>query len=106
MINDKSHVSMEQHVCPACARTHDVGILLNTRLGKTLERTTVTGWRFCKECQSKLDDGYCILVAVDLEKSVGAGASEVYRTGGIAYIKDSDAPPLQWITQEDFDDLT
>jgi len=41
----KSHVGMEQKVCPVCGQAFDTGvILLDKRLRNSLERKTVTGW--------------------------------------------------------------
>ena len=44
----KSHVGMEQNVCPVCGKAFDTGtILLDRRLRNSLERKTVTGWSLC-----------------------------------------------------------
>src|SRR3546814_5168048 len=45
VMNDKSHVSLEQHVCLVCGVAFDTGaILLDKRLRASLERHTATGW--------------------------------------------------------------
>ncbi len=66
----KSHVSMEQGLCPICGRTEDTGaILLHRRMKQVLDTKTVTGWTPCAEHKKMIDDGYVMLVAVDAEKS-------------------------------------
>lgn len=58
----KSHVSVEQKVCPVCGKASNVGILLDRRLEDSLETNTVTGFDFCKEHQKFVDDGYVICI--------------------------------------------
>lgn len=44
VMNDKSHVSLEQHVCLVCGTAFDTGaILLDKRLRASMERHTATG---------------------------------------------------------------
>ena len=51
-MNDKSHVSLERHVCLVCGVAYDTGsILLDKRLRQSLERYTTTGWGLCAEHQ-------------------------------------------------------
>ena len=51
-MNDKSHVSLEQHVCLVCGTAFDTGaILLDKRLRASMERHTATGWGLCPEHQ-------------------------------------------------------
>jgi len=84
----KSHVTMEQKVCPACGKPFDTGaILLDRKVRQVFDNKTVTGFSFCPDDQAKIDEGYVILVAIDKEKSTDFSASGVYRTGAIAYIK-------------------
>ncbi|HHW2678374.1 hypothetical protein [Pseudomonas aeruginosa] len=57
-MNDKSHVSLEQHVCLVCGTGFDTGaILLDKRLRASMERHTATGWGLCPEHQKLSDDG-------------------------------------------------
>ena len=51
-MNDKSHVSLEQHVCLVCGAGFDTGtILLDKRLRASMERHTAIGWGLCPEHQ-------------------------------------------------------
>lgn len=86
-MSEKSHVSLEQKVCPVCAQTHDVGVLLHKRLAKTLEPRTVTGWAMCPEHARLEGEGYIALVGVDRDKSTDMTLGGVYRTGDIAHIR-------------------
>ncbi len=46
-MHDKSHVSLEQHVCLVCGTAFDTGaVLLDKRLRASMERHTATGWGF------------------------------------------------------------
>lgn len=92
-MNDKSHVSLEQHVCLACGKPFDTGaILLDKRLRASMERHTATGWALCPEHQKLSDDGFVVLVECDLQRS-GSQASgrmrpeQAYRTGRLAHLK-------------------
>ena len=81
---DKSYVSMERNVCPACGKEFDTGaLILDRRMRNSLEKYTVTGTSFCKDCQEKLDEGFVILVEV----REGATRSNPYRTGNMAFLK-------------------
>ncbi|WP_430522156.1 hypothetical protein [Pseudomonas aeruginosa] len=52
-MNDKSHVSLEQHVCLVCGTAFDTGaILLDKRLRASMERHTATGWGLCPSIRS------------------------------------------------------
>lgn len=43
-MSDKSHVSLEQHVCLVCGVAFDTGtILLDRRLGVSMRRPTASG---------------------------------------------------------------
>ncbi|HCL4034881.1 ATPase [Pseudomonas aeruginosa] len=93
-MNDKSHVSMEQHVCLVCGVAFDTGaILLDKRLRASMERHTATGWGLCAEHQKLADDGFVALVECDPQRS-GSPASggrvkpeQAYRTGRLAHLK-------------------
>jgi hypothetical protein len=91
-MNDKSHVSMEQHVCLVCGVAFDTGaILLDKRLRASMERHTVTGWGLCAEHQKLADDGFVALVECDPQRSGSPGGrlkpEQAYRTGRLAHIK-------------------
>lgn len=88
----KSHVGMEQKVCPVCGQAFDTGtILLDKRLRNSLERKTVTGWDLCPKHAKLWQEGYIALVACDPEKSRFTGniikPEDAYRTGAIAHIR-------------------
>jgi hypothetical protein len=91
-MNDKSHVSMEQHVCLVCGVTFDTGaILLDKRLRASMGRRTTTGWGLCAEHQKLADDGFVALVECDPQRSGSPGGSlkpeQAYRTGRLAHLK-------------------
>jgi len=92
-MSEKSYVSMEAAVCPACARKHQTGtILLDRRLRERLDRETVTHWAPCPEHQEMLDDGRVLLVEIDYEKSDKLPNGNVlpegaYRLGAVAALK-------------------
>lgn len=69
-MSDKSHVSLEQHVCLVCDTAFDTGaILLEKRLRQSMERYTATGWGLCPEHQKLSDDGFVALVECDPQRS-------------------------------------
>ena len=86
-MNDKSHVSLEQHVCLVCGTRFDTGaILLDRRLRASMERHTATGWGLCPEHQKLSDEGFVALVECDpqygihrLVKQVKGRSSRVLR---------------------------
>ena len=93
-MNDKSHVSLEQHVCLVCGTAFDTGaILLDKRLRASMERHTATGWGLCPEHQKLSDDGFVALVECDPQRSgtpSGSGLmkpDQAYRTGRLAHLK-------------------
>ncbi len=91
-MNDKSHVSMEQHVCLVCGVAFDTGaILLDKRLRASMERHTSTGWGLCAEHQKLADEGFVALVECDPQRSGLPGGrlkpEQAYRTGRLAHIK-------------------
>ena len=92
----KDYVGIESKICPACAKRHDTGLLMDRRLRNTLERHTVTGWELCPEHKAQIAGGYIILTEIDPEKSTQAGMasqpnnmdpSSVWRTGTIMALK-------------------
>ncbi|HEI6793850.1 MULTISPECIES: hypothetical protein [Enterobacteriaceae] len=93
-MNDKSHVSLERHVCLVCGVTYDTGnLLLDKRLRASMERYTTTGWGLCAEHQKLSDDGFVALVECDPQRSgspAGGGRlkpEQAYRTGKLAHLK-------------------
>ncbi len=93
-MNEKSHVSLEQHVCLICGVAFDTGsILLDKRLRASMERHTATGWGLCPEHQKLSDDGFVALVECDPQRSgspAGGGRlkpEQAYRTGRLAHLK-------------------
>jgi hypothetical protein len=92
-MNDKSHVSFEQHICLVCAACYDTGaLLLDKRLRPKLSRHTLTGWGLCPEHQKMYDDDFVALVECDPQRS-GCHESgsirpeQAYRTGRLAHLK-------------------
>ncbi|MFM5701041.1 ATPase [Aeromonas dhakensis] len=93
-MNDKSHVSLEQHVCLVCGVAYDTGaILLDKRLRASLEHHTATGWGLCPEHQKLSDDGFVALVECDPQRSGSPAVDgrvkpeQAYRTGRLAHLK-------------------
>jgi hypothetical protein len=94
LMNDKSHVSLEQRVCLVCGTRFDTGaILLDRQLRASMERHTATGWGLCPEHQTLSDDGFVALVECDPQRSGAVSAAgrmqpgQVYRTGRTAHLK-------------------
>jgi hypothetical protein len=91
-MNDKSHVSLEQHVCLVCGLAFDTGnVLLDKRLRASMERHTTTGWGLCAEHQKLADDGFVALVECDPQRGAPSGGrlkpAEAYRTGRVAHLR-------------------
>ncbi|MBH2008463.1 MAG: ATPase [Xanthomonadaceae bacterium] len=91
-MNEKSHVSLEQHVCLVCGVKYDTSsILLDKRLRASLEHHTTTGWGLCDEHQKLSNDGFVALVECDPQRSGSPGArlkpEQAYRTGRLAHLK-------------------
>jgi hypothetical protein len=118
-VNDKSHVSMEQHACKVCCRTYDKGaILLDKRLRQSLDRHTVTGWGLCPEHAQRFEDGFIALVEIDPARSTLSPdgtyrPQNAWRTGKTILLKREiaaqvfdkaipDGLPLMWIDAEAF----
>ena len=92
-MSDKSHVSLEQHVCLVCGQAFDTGaILLDKRLRASMEHHTKTGWGLCPEHQKMADDGFVALIECYPQRS-GAQADgcmkpgQAYRTGRLAHLR-------------------
>ena len=93
-MNDKSHVSLERHVCLVCRTAFDTGnILLDKRLRASLESHTSTGWGLCDEHRRLFDEGFVALVECDPERSGKPTGTDrlkpeaAYRTGRLAHLK-------------------
>lgn len=92
-MNDKSHVSLEQHICLVCGTAFDTGsLLLDKRLRQRMEHHTITGWGLCPEHEQMLHDGYVALVECDPQRSgdVTLGCmkpEDAYRTGRVAHLR-------------------
>ena len=89
-MSEKSHVSIEQHICLVCGAAFETGsILLDRRLRAIMEHHTKTGWGLCPEHQKLADDGFVALVECDPQRS-GSQADgrmkpeQAYRTGRLA----------------------
>lgn len=92
-MNEKSHVSLEQHVCLVCGVAFDTGNLLLDRLRASLDRLTTTGWGLYAKHQKLADDGFVALIECDPERN-GLSESDdrvkperAYRTGRVAHLK-------------------
>lgn len=91
-MSNKSHVGMEQNVCPVCGKAFDTGtILLDRRLRNSLEPKTVTGWSLCPEHEQLWKKGYIALVECDPDKSKLSGGiikpEDAYRMGRVVHIR-------------------
>lgn len=92
-MSDKSHVSLEQHVCLVCGAAFDTGnLLLDRRLRASMEPHTKTGWGLCPEHQKLADDGFVALVECDPQRSGAPSAGrmkpgQAYRTGRLAHLR-------------------
>lgn len=86
---DKSHVSIEQHLCIVCGIAFDTdAILLDTRLKASMEPHTLTDWGFCETHQKLQDDGYIALIGIDETRSGKPLTPDtVHRIGSIAHLK-------------------
>ena len=93
-MNEKSHVSLEQHVCLVCGVAFDTGsILLDRRLRASMKHHTTTGWGLCAEHQKLFDEGFVALIECDPQRSGAPSGSDrlkpgqAYRTGRLAHLK-------------------
>jgi len=93
VVNDKSHVSLEQHVCLVCGAHFDTGaVLLDRRLRASMEHQTITGWGLCPEHQKLSHDGFVTLVECDPQRSGSQAGGrmkpeQAYRTGRLAHLR-------------------
>ena len=91
---NKSHVSMEQHMCIVTGKPYGTGtILLDRRLKDSMERNTITGNGISPEVQEKFDEGYLALIGIDESKSEvrsngNINPEDAYRTGEVVYLKE------------------
>lgn len=93
-MNEKSHVSLEQHVCLVCGMHFDSGnILLDKRLRASLERHTTTGWGLCPQHQKLFDDGFVALIECNPQRSglhdglTRLKPEQAWRTGRLAHLR-------------------
>jgi hypothetical protein len=93
-MNEKSHVSLEQHACLVCGVTFDTGsVLLDRRLRASMQHHTTTGWGLCAEHQRLFDDGFVAMVECDPQRSGSPSSADrlmpeqAYRTGRLAHLK-------------------
>ena len=93
-MDDKSHVSLEQHLCVVCGALFDTGaILLDRRLRPSLQRHTTTGWGLCPEHERLRSQGFVALVECDPQRSAARSVDgrlkpdEAHRTGRLAHIQ-------------------
>ncbi|MCO7486991.1 ATPase [Stenotrophomonas maltophilia] len=92
-MNEKSHVSLEQHVCLVCGTAFDTGaVLLDRLLRASMGRRTATGWGLCPEHQKLSDDGFVALIECDPRRSGSPTSSRIkpeqaYRTGRLAHVR-------------------
>jgi hypothetical protein len=83
----KSHVSVENKICPICGVQHSHGcaVLLDPKLRDTLERDLVTGLGLCKEHDDLHLKGRICFVAVS-NGGPNLMPSTAKRTGEIAHV--------------------
>lgn len=93
MKKDSNYVAMEQRICPGCGtkHSHECGILLHKRLRPIDPKKTITGYGWCETCDTRLKEGYVILIEADPTKSQIQGDNvkmeNAHRTGNIVYMK-------------------
>lgn len=92
-MSEKSHVSVEHHVCIVCTKKFPTGtILLDKRMRDSLERDVVTDFGLCPECTEQASKGFIALVEIDPSQSRDPAHNEridpshAYRTGNIAWL--------------------
>ena len=90
---EKSHVSLETHICLVCGCTYQTGdLLLKKDMRPTLNNETLTGNGLCDEHQKKYDEEYIALIEIDPDKSTHLTKKhllkpgEAYRTGKIFHL--------------------
>ena len=94
VIDDNSHVSLEQQLCLVCGTAFDTGsLLLDRRLRASMKHHTTTGWGLCPEHQRLFLEGFVALVECDPQRSGSPTVSglmkpdQAYRTGRLAHLK-------------------
>lgn len=90
-MNDKSDVSLEQHVRLFCGLAFDTGnLLLDMHMCASMGHHTTTGWGQSTGHQ-KLVDGFVALVEREPQRSAPSGgrlqAGQGYRTGRFAHLR-------------------
>ncbi len=93
-MDDKSYVSLEQHLCVVCATPFDTGsVLLDRRLRASMRHHTTTGWGLCPEHQRLHSEGFVALVECDPQRSGAPSGGwqmkpeQAYRTGLLAHLR-------------------
>jgi hypothetical protein len=94
-MTDKSYVTMEQHICPICGINHDTGaLLLHRRLRKTFDRSTLTGFSLCQECESRSAEYLALVVIEPTRCNPPHKPDTVYRTGEYLHLRRAVAAQL------------
>lgn len=86
-MSEKSHVALQQALCPVCAVKHDTGVIIDKFMRNTLESKVVTHWQMCPEHEKLKSEGYIALVGIDPTRSEEASMNGVFRTGNLAFLK-------------------
>jgi len=88
-MGDKSYVTMERKVCPACGKEFGTGaVLLDSRMRDRFEKETTTGWGLCPEDARKVTEGYVILVGATAPAGRDRLAvDEAERTGDLIHLR-------------------
>lgn len=118
----KSHVGRSVCQCPVCGKTHSESVLLHKNLKEVFDTSKPVhgGWEMCEEHKQQIDAGYCLLVAIDTEKSdmtprdgmSGYSPDNVVRTGSVAAVRrhvaemmfsgypEDGFPPMAYVPEE------
>jgi hypothetical protein len=88
-MTDKSYVTLERKVCPACGIEHNSGaILMDNRMRDRFEPSTVTGWGLCDDDAAKVEEGFVILVGANAPDGADTlTPSNADRTGDLMYLR-------------------
>jgi len=89
----KSHVTMEQKMCPVTGEIWDTqSLLFDKQLRKRFDMNTVTGYAFSPKVQEQIDKGFVALVEIDEKKSTAkdgkAKMENAWRTGRLCYLRE------------------
>lgn len=85
---DKSHVAIEEKLCPVCRERHSVGVLLHKQLKQVLPHSVLTGLQLCKEHQAVVDTGRTFFIEIDPEQTtMSADGDHVSKEGHIFFLK-------------------